>query len=131
MPREISTDSFNNPVDDSVDRTTPDRPAPSRSPSGERSSLPAGDHRQPFQWRHLVLHLRPSERATLHTLGTFRTVRVDDLARLAYGGDHHRLDNDLRQLRKLGLVIEADVVSALRRTSLSALTPQLKDAHGP
>ena len=53
--------------------------------------------------------LRESEVQTLTDLGKFRIVPADDLARLAYRGDRSRMESDLRNLRRQGLIEERHI----------------------
>jgi hypothetical protein len=69
---------------------------------GGTSSAAIGARDVPVIWRDRVVHLRESARATLRTVGTFRTVTVPDLARDAYQGDRGRLEADVRTLVRRG-----------------------------
>ena len=53
--------------------------------------------------------LRESEVQALTDLGKFRIVPADDLARLAYRGDHSRMESDLRNMRRQGLIEEGHI----------------------
>ncbi len=52
------------------------------------------------RWRDRAVALSPSEGATLRTLGTFRTVSVDDLARHRFSDDRTRCARELRRLER-------------------------------
>jgi hypothetical protein len=58
--------------------------------------------------------LRVSEIHTMTEVGKFRVVGVEDLAKLAYAGDQNRIESDLRNLARQGLV-ELRGTSALKR----------------
>jgi hypothetical protein len=54
-------------------------------------------------------------------VGKFRVVGVEDLARLVYAGDQNRIESDLRNLARQGLV-ELRGTSALKKESRQVLT---------
>lgn len=60
--------------------------------------------RTTYHQRNREYSLRESEVRTLVELGKFRVVPADDLARLGYGGDGSRMENDVQNLRRQGLV---------------------------
>jgi len=65
--------------------------------------------------------LRPSEIHTLTEVGKFRVVGVDDLATFAYNGHRDRVQSDVRNLARQGL-IEQRGTSPLKRESRRVLT---------
>ncbi len=65
--------------------------------------------------------LRPSEIHTLAEVGKFRVVGIDDLATFAYNGDRERVQSDLRNLARQGLV-EQRGTSPLKKESRRVLT---------
>src|SRR6266849_132014 len=54
--------------------------------------------------RGYAYRLRPAELETMHDIGRFRTVAMEDLARHRYDGEPGRMQQDLRSLRAQGLV---------------------------
>ena len=78
----------------------------------ERPNRGAGRFRQDnsdrfratYRHRNHEYSLRESEVQALIEIGTFRVVPVDDLARLGYSGDRSRMENDLQNLRRQGLL---------------------------
>jgi hypothetical protein len=65
--------------------------------------------------------LRPSEIDTLAEVGKFRVVSVEDLARFNYAHDRSRMESDLRNLTRQGLV-EQRGTSVLKKQSRQVLT---------
>lgn len=57
-----------------------------------------------YRGRDREYSLRASEVRTLTDVGKFRVVPTEDLARFAYDGDQARMEADIRNLRKHGLV---------------------------
>jgi hypothetical protein len=62
-----------------------------------------------FRGRDREYSLRESEVQTLTDLGKFRIVPEDDLARLAYSGDRSKMDNDIRNLTRQGLIQQRSI----------------------
>jgi len=60
--------------------------------------------RTTHRYRNLEYSLRESEIQTLIDIGRFRVVPVDDLAQLRYTSDHARMENDVQNLRRQGLL---------------------------
>src|SRR4051794_36381283 len=60
---------------------------------------------RPIIWRDRTVTLSPSVQRTLHTVGTFRTVAVDDLVRSRYAGDYARFERDLRPVLRRGWMV--------------------------
>jgi hypothetical protein len=72
--------------------------------------------------------LRPSEIDTLAEAGKFRVVGVEDLAKFNYAGDRTRMESDLRNLARQGLV-ELRGTSALKKESRQVLTLTKRGQH--
>ena len=72
--------------------------------------------------------LRASEIHTLTDVGRFRVVAVEDLANLGYSGDRSRMDNDLRNLARQGL-LQRGGTSALKKESRDVLTLTKQGQH--
>src|SRR5438876_1171318 len=62
-----------------------------------------------YRARNREYSLRESEVQTLSEVGKFRVIPADDLARLGYGGDRSRMENDVQNLRRQGLVEQRSV----------------------
>jgi hypothetical protein len=76
-------------------------------PNGEagRSRRDNSDRfRTAHRYRNREYSLRESEVQTLIEIGKFRVVPVDDLAQLRYTRDHARMENDVQNLRRQGLI---------------------------
>lgn len=65
--------------------------------------------RTTYRDRNREYSLRESEVQTLIELGKFRIVPADDLARLGYGGDRSRMENDVKHLRHQGLIEQRSI----------------------
>ena len=82
------------------------RPLPERRPTREREQ----GQRESVERRHDIRHrdrryrVRESELETLHEVGRFRTVSLQDLNHFRYGQDLRRTTSDLRSLREQGLI---------------------------
>jgi hypothetical protein len=66
--------------------------------------------------------LSPSVQRTLHTVGTFRTVAVDDLVRSRYGGDYARFERDLRPVLRRGWMVRHTLPAARGGRAPAVLT---------
>ena len=77
--------------------------------------------RENYMDRDKSYSLRPSEIHTLTEVGKFRVVGVEDLATFAYNGDRERMQSDLRNLVRQGLV-EKRGTSPLKKESRRVLT---------
>jgi hypothetical protein len=87
-----------------------------------RDSPPRFDReRTQYSDRDRTYSLRPSEIQTLTDVGRFRVVAVEDLAHLGYAGDRSRMDGDLRNLARQGL-LQRRGTSALKKESQPILT---------
>jgi len=60
--------------------------------------------RTSYRYRDREYSLRESEVQTLIEIGKFRVVPVDDLAQLRYTSDRARMENDVQNLRRQGLL---------------------------
>jgi hypothetical protein len=65
--------------------------------------------RTAFRDRTRTYVLRDSEIFTLTELGKFRVIATEDLRRFAYAGNQPRLDQDLQNLRKQGLISQREI----------------------
>jgi DNA-binding PadR family transcriptional regulator len=61
--------------------------------------------------------LRESEAQTLTDLGKFRVIASHDLAHFAYNNDRARMDQEIRNLTRQGLLVEKRVETSLSRTT--------------
>lgn len=99
----------------------------SRTTSPDHRDLPLRSDRERTQYgtRDRMYSLRASEIRTLIDVGRFRVVAVEDLANLGYAGDRSRMDSDLRNLARQGL-LQRRGTSALKKEShhVLALTKQ-------
>lgn len=77
--------------------------------------------RAQYQDRDRTYSLRPSEIQTLIEVGKFRVVGTEDLAKHAYAGDRSRMDSDLRNLIRQGLV-ERRETSVFKKESRQVVT---------
>jgi hypothetical protein len=62
-----------------------------------------------YRGRNREYSLRESEVRTLTDVGKFRVVPADDLARFGYHGDRSRMESDVRNLTKQGLVEQRNI----------------------
>ncbi len=80
-----------------------------------------------YRARDWEYSLRDSEVRTLTDLGRFRVVPTDDLARFAYHGDRSRMESDVRNLSRQGLVEQRNIEGhSSYSTKVLTLT---KDGH--
>jgi hypothetical protein len=95
----------------------------SRATSPDHRDLPPRSDRERTQHsdRNRMYSLRSSEIQTLTDVGRFRVVAVEDLAHLGYAGDRSRMDSDLRNLVRQGL-LQRRGTSALKKESHHVLT---------
>ena len=92
-------------------------------PREERVQLAARTSRTNYVDRNRTYQLRDSELHALTEIGKFRVVAVHDLAQFAYNGDSSRMQNDLRNLSRQGLVKQTSIMD-------SDLSPgSRRDAH--
>ena len=82
----------------------PSRPNRGRNQEAGPSRSGNDRSRTIYRSRNREYSLRESEVQTLVNVGKFRMVPADDLARLAYCGDRGRLESDVRNLCRQGLV---------------------------
>ena len=83
------------------DRT---RPGHETNRDSNRSRSGFDRSRAIYRGRHRDYSLRESEVRTLTVVGKFRVVPTDDLVRFGYNGDHSRMESDIRNLARQGLV---------------------------
>lgn len=78
----------------------------SRAASPDHRDLPPRSDRERTQYsdRDRMYSLRSSEIQTLIDIGRFRVVAVEDLAHVGYAGDRSRMDSDLSNLVRQGLL---------------------------
>jgi hypothetical protein len=81
-----------------------DRPAAEPEKPESRSAEPTLRQHAVIELRGYLYRLSPAEIGTMHDIGRFRTVAVDDLARHQYQGRKTLLRQDLQSLRAQGLV---------------------------
>lgn len=80
-----------------------------------------------YRGRDRQYSLRESEVQTLTDLGKFRVVPEDDLARFAYHGDRSRMESDVRNLSRQGLLEQRNIEGhSSYSTKVLTLT---KDGH--
>ena len=87
---------------------------PSRPDRGTNQEFrePQNGHdrsRTVYRVRSREYSLRESEVQTLADVGKFRMLPADDLARFAYGGDRARMESDVQNLRRQGLVEQRSI----------------------
>jgi hypothetical protein len=75
------------------------------------------NRREPVLLRERSVDIRPSERATLTTLGRFRVVDAEDLVSDLYRGDRRLAQADFEALRRQGLIQSATLRDAWGRKS--------------
>jgi hypothetical protein len=102
---------------DFIERSTdsPDRggshgkPERDREPNSGRPDRGSDRSRTIYRGRNREYSLRESEVRTLIELGKFRVVPADDLARFGYNGDVSRMESDVRNLTRHGLVEQKSI----------------------
>ncbi len=94
---------------------------PTLSREGWQAAILKERDRSQYTDRDRTFALRPSEIHTLNEVGKFRVVGVEELATFAYNGDRERVQNDLRNLTRQGLV-EERATSPLKKESRRVLT---------
>jgi hypothetical protein len=94
---------------------------PALSREGRQEETLKERDRSQYAGRDRTYALRPSETHTLAEVGKFRVVSIDDLATFAYNGDRERMQSDLRNLARQGLV-EQRGTSPLKKESRRVLT---------
>ncbi|MGA8144263.1 MAG: hypothetical protein WB987_10280 [Candidatus Acidiferrales bacterium] len=82
-----------------------------RPRAGEWSDSPRA-----YYLRDRAYLLRDSEVESLRAIGTFRVIRVSDLAKYAYPGSRARADKDIRRLAQQSLVTDRTVEISRKRT---------------
>lgn len=116
------------------------------SPTGRHGREPNLLHRDnsdrfrtSYRYRNREYSLRESEVQTLIEIGKFRVVPIDDLAQLRYANDHARMENDVQNLRRQGLIEQHSIeghegcaknVLAITRDAHKLLTRQDRIPEG-
>jgi hypothetical protein len=91
------------------ERSDKDRPP---LPREERvQAILAERVRTKYADRDKTYSLRDSEIHTLSEVGKFRVVTTEDLAQFAYNGDGSRMENDIENLARQGLVRESSIAT--------------------
>ena len=75
-----------------------------------------GDSPRAYHVRDRAYLLRDSEMHSLKEIGKFRVIAVSDLAKYAYGGDRERMQKDIRDLARRGLVTDKTVEISQKKT---------------
>jgi hypothetical protein len=102
-----------------ADSPEPQRDHPIASPNRHRSNEP----RTPYRDRERTYSLRSSEIETLKEIGTFRAVDSEALAEIGYGGNHDRMDQDLKNLARQSLISRRSIQGAqTERVQILVLT---------
>ena len=117
-----------------AERSQKDRGSRGSSPSerhGREPNLLHRDESDRFRttcrYRNREYSLRESEVQTLIEIGKFRAVPADDLAQLSYRGDRSRMENDVQNLRRQGLLEQHHIEGHDGRSkNVLAIT---RDAH--
>jgi hypothetical protein len=115
---------------DRLDREQRDRTETNRRPLAREERVQAIDSqrvRTNYADRNKTYSLRDSEIYTLGEVGKFRVVAKNDLAEFAYNGDHDRMENDVENLRRQGLVRETGIADP--EHSLSQVVTLTKEGH--
>jgi hypothetical protein len=99
---------------------------PSSSRDTRQADSLARRERTEIRDRDRSYSLRPSEIHTLTEVGKFRVVALEDLGNYAYSGDRSRMDSDLRNLIRQGLVGEETRTYSKRSPSRFSLLPRKK-----
>ena len=125
MTRDIDWDAPNGPAREPRERATD---VWEREPEA-----PPCRERQPVPGRGATCRIPEVERRTLSEIGRFRTVAVEDLLRIRYGGAKTQMRDDLKSLSAQGLVQQRRTSVDRRRGHLDVLvlTRQGKDVLNP
>ena len=100
---------------DSRDQQARDRPKGDRPPLAREERVQmilARRTRSDFLDRSKTYRLRDSEMHSLTEIGKFRVVATSDLAQFAYNGDHSRMENDIANLSRQGLVKQTRIADS-------------------
>ena len=109
---------------DQRNQEQPERPDKDRPPMPREErvqAILAQRVRTKYADRDKTYSLRDSEIHTLSEVGTFRVIAREDLIQFAYNGDRPRMENDLENLTRQGLV-ETRGTSVLKRNSRQVVT---------
>src|SRR5271170_3303635 len=79
------------------------------APDSARSRTGFDRSRMIYRGRNREYSLRESEVRTLTDVGKFRVVPADDLARFGYKGDVSRMQSDVRNLARQGLIEQKSI----------------------
>jgi hypothetical protein len=101
--REAETDS-DQLSDQSREHSESSRPT--LYPGARELQILSERDRAKYADRNRSYSLRPSEIDTLAEVGKFRVVKVEDLAKFNYADDRSRMESDLRNLTRQGLVAQ-------------------------
>ncbi len=130
LPSRWDSDAGPSAIERAGRSSTNDRPH-GQGDRGEQSnsvgSRALNRSRTIYRGREREYSLHDSEVRTLVDVGTFRVVPTDDLARFGYQGDQARMESDIRNLRKHGLV-EQRTIEGHSSYSTKVLT-LTKEAH--
>jgi hypothetical protein len=126
--REGTTRDLIERSSDSPDRgSSHGKPDRDREPNPARSNRGSDRSRTIYRGRNREYSLRESEVRTLIDLGKFRVVPADELARFGYNGGLSRMESDVRDLARHGLV-EQKTIEGHSSYSTKVLT-LTKDGH--
>src|SRR6185369_6406343 len=91
---------------DSSDRRefNPDRPCPDREERPATAAPALSRDARLISERGYTYQISPAELETMHEIGRFRTVAIEDLGRTLYHGNTAQMRADLASLRDQGLV---------------------------
>ena len=81
------------------------------------TAVPAKEARTVLYDRYRAYDLRESEVQTLADLGKFRVIAANDLAHFGYHDDRDRMEQEIRNLTRKGLVEQKRVETSLSRTT--------------
>lgn len=89
------------------------RESPPTERQGRDRTNTQGDNsdrfRTTYRHRNREYSLRESEVKTLIEVGKFRVIPADDLGRLGYRGDRSRMESDVQNLRRQGLIEQRSI----------------------
>ncbi len=110
------SDTSPSPQSDHADRLQLDSGSRANSPADRLSRDRNTSHRDnpdrfrtTYRNRNREYSLRESEVQTLIEVGKFRVIPADDLTRLGYRGDPSRMESDVQNLRRQGLIEQRNI----------------------
>jgi hypothetical protein len=115
---------------DRLDREQRDRTETNRRPLAREERVQAivsQRVRTNYADRNRTYALRDSEIHTLGEVGKFRMVAKNDLAEFAYNGERDRMENDIENLRRQGLVRETGIADP--EDNLTQVVTLTKEGH--